>query len=159
MSKDECQELRNIRFRTGSVATQADTEHPGETASTVEAILETESATRNEQPWSRLDRATRLARLEEYATRTGQERSLSGEEVDSLKMALRLGTERRRLERARDVQYDRACGRVIAVPNLVFNQASRRYTLKRSDKRVSTLKSLGPGRRGRNRKARKEKGT
>ena len=143
--KEECQELRNIRFRSGS-GTSVAPEAASEEASAVEAILDTESSERRCRPWSRLDPAVRARKLHDYAEVLIAEQSLDAHQAESLKEAFRMGAQRRRLERARDVQYDRTTEAVVAVPNLIYNQTSRRYTLKRSDKRVSTLKSLAPGR-------------
>ena len=45
----------------------------------------------------------------------------------------------------KDVIYDKVTNKIKSIPCLLFNTVTRTYTLKRSDKRVSTLKSLGVG--------------
>jgi hypothetical protein len=42
--------------------------------------------------------------------------------------------------------------KIKSIPCLLFNNVSRTYTLKRSEKRVSTLKSLGVGNNNNNKK-------
>ena len=148
--REECPELRNIRFRSGHSRNNANMTEPDEIAA-VEAILDNESSERKPQPWSRLDRAVRIKKLMAYADRLIAEDKLDDNQSTSLKESLKLGAQRRRLERARDVDYDQSTGLVKAVPNLVYNQGARRYTLKRSDKRPSTLKSLAPAKRERGR--------
>jgi hypothetical protein len=51
---------------------------------------------------------------------------------------------KKRLYRVKDVVYDKDTGRIREIPALVFNKQARHFTLKRTDKRVSTLKSLPP---------------
>jgi hypothetical protein len=52
-----------------------------------------------------------------------------------------------KLQKAKDVTYDKSTHEIISIPALHFNQLSRNFTLKITDsKRVSTLKSLTPKR-------------
>ena len=48
-----------------------------------------------------------------------------------------------KLQRAKDVEYVKETGIIKSIPNLMFNQKTRKFTLKRCEKRQSTLKSLG----------------
>ena len=50
--------------------------------------------------------------------------------------------DRKRLQRVKDVIYDKTTGTIKDIPSLVYNKASKNYTLKNETKRVSTLKSL-----------------
>ena len=45
------------------------------------------------------------------------------------------------------LNYDKENEIIKSIPNLLYNKQSKRFTLKRSEKRVSTLKSLGPSRK------------
>ena len=46
--------------------------------------------------------------------------------------------------RAKDVIYDKVTGLITSIPCLLFNSVLKKFTLKRCDKRQSTLKSLAP---------------
>ena len=46
-----------------------------------------------------------------------------------------------------EIQRDKITGKIIAIPTLHFNVTNRKFTLKRAEKRVSTLKSLGKGKK------------
>jgi len=46
--------------------------------------------------------------------------------------------------RVKDVIYDKINGVVKEIPALTYTKASKHFTLKNMDKRVSTLKSLAP---------------
>jgi hypothetical protein len=55
--------------------------------------------------------------------------------------------EKNKLQKTKDVTYDKERREIIAIPALHFNQINRNFTLKIMDaKRVSTLKSLTPKR-------------
>ena len=67
--------------------------------------------------------------------------------------------ERKKLQRVKDVQYDKENGKIISIPGLKFNSKSCKFTLKNIDKKGSTLKSLAPKKKIRKRKNKKEKET
>ena len=155
MAKGGDSEIANMHYKTGCVS------RPGSSKRDLDAvdqILETESEAREKQPWSRLNQTRRVAKLKEFAVRYCEKHEYGEEERSALTDTLLAGLERRRLIGAREVNYDKEAGRVDSVPNLVFQPQTRRFTLKRSDKRVSTLKSLGKGRRRNARKSRIDPG-
>ena len=47
-----------------------------------------------------------------------------------------------KLQRVKDVDYRKDSGEIINIPSLYFDKSTRKFTLKRCDRRVSTLKSL-----------------
>ena len=151
MAKSGDSEITNMHYKTGCVS------RPGSSKCDQDAldqILETESASRSAQPWSRLNQTTRVAKLRAFAVAHCQKNEYGETEQKALTQTLLAGLERRRLIGAREVTYNKETGAVEAVPSLVYQSQARRFTLKRSDRRVSTLKSLGRGRRKRERSAR-----
>jgi uncharacterized protein YcbK (DUF882 family) len=72
---------------------------------------------------------------------------LTEEEVAGLKAYLANSIDRKKLQCVKDVIYDKTTNKIKSIPCLLFNTVSRTYTLKRSEKRVSTLKSLGIGKK------------
>jgi hypothetical protein len=55
--------------------------------------------------------------------------------------------EKNKLQKTKEVNYDKEKREIISIPSLFFNTTSRSYTLKIVDnKRISTLKSLTPKR-------------
>ena len=52
--------------------------------------------------------------------------------------------DRKRLTSIKDVTYDKDTGVIKTIPSLTFNPTTRKFTLKRSDKRTSTIKHLTP---------------
>ena len=52
--------------------------------------------------------------------------------------------DKKKLQRVKDVIYDKTTGMVKEIPALHYVKSSKHFTLKNIDKRVSTLKSLAP---------------
>jgi hypothetical protein len=72
--------------------------------------------------------------------------NLTAKESKTLLSFLATGLDQKRLSKAKDVIYDRETGIIKSIPCLLFNQINRKFTLKRCEKRPSTLKSLPPKR-------------
>ena len=70
---------------------------------------------------------------------------LSAAELSTMKTYLTAAINRNRLQKVRDVKYNKETGEVESIPHLQFNVTTRKFTLKRNDKRISTLNSLGSG--------------
>ena len=90
--------------------------------------------------------------IEDYSTIN----NLTAKESKFLLSFLTTGLEQKRLSKAKDVIYDRETGVIKSIPCLLFNQINRKFTLKRCEKRQSTLKCLPPKRTN---KTRDNKGT
>ena len=66
-------------------------------------------------------------------------------EIKALKSFFSTCLEKNKLNRTKDVQYNKETQLITNIPNLFFNKNTKNYTIKSSDaKRVSTLKSLTP---------------
>ena len=50
--------------------------------------------------------------------------------------------DRKKLQRVKDVVYDKANGTIKEIPALTYTKSNKHFSLKNTDKRVSTLKSL-----------------
>ena len=46
--------------------------------------------------------------------------------------------------RAKDVVYDKSIGAITSIPCLIYHAGFKKFTLKRCEKRQSTMKSLAP---------------
>ena len=122
----------------------------GETnLSALEDMLETEKQNNKLAAWNKLDKTSRVQKLHAFAEKYGREHGLPVKEVRNLKVFFTNALDKGRLNRAKDVVYDRETKEVKSVPALHFNNDSRSFTLRNLDdvKRVSTLKCLTPSRR------------
>ena len=59
-----------------------------------------------------------------------------------MKKYLLTALDRKRLTSLKDVQYDKEKGTIKNIPMLHFNTTTRKFTLKRNEKRTSTVKHL-----------------
>lgn len=111
----------------------------------IETILDKEIKSNVSEPWTKLNKTIKLIKINEFVETLINENNLSSEEVENLKKYMLNCLDKKKLLCVKDVNYDKSTGKIKSIPCLVFNKGLRKFTLKRSDKRVSTLKSLGPG--------------
>lgn len=122
----------------------------GETnLSALEDMLESEKQSNKLAAWNKLDKTSRVQKLHAFAEKYGREHGLPIKEIKNLKVFFTGALDKGRLNRSKDVIYDRELREVKSVPALHFNNDSRAFTLRNLEdaKRVSTLKCLTPSRR------------
>lgn len=145
---NDCLELGNIRYKTmleHGAKSEIVPKKKSNNAKDIEAYLEKEKNHHKNLTWSRLDRSSKIKKLHEYADEYGSKQKLSDKEISDLKIYFTRSINRKKLLRVREVSYDKENECVTDVPQLIFNKTSRKFTLKRSSQRTSTLSSLGPG--------------
>lgn len=148
IKSEECIELKNIKYKTmllnGNANTFKETKSANDLSS-LETFLENEKNNNKNEPWCKLDKTIKTVKLLEYVVgeyKTKQE--LSEEEVKLLIQFLKESLERKKLQRVKDVIYDKTTGQIKDIPGLFYTKTTRHFTLKNMEKRVSTLKSLTP---------------
>jgi len=114
---------------------------------TINSFLEKESTINKTEPWNKLDKTGKIKLLNSYVDSLTQTNNLSEPEVNELKQYLTESLDKKKLQHVKDVVCDKATGKILSIPTLHFNPATKKYTLKRAEKRVSTLKSLGKGKK------------
>ena len=122
----------------------------GQKVSTVDVkqlddILEKEKIRNKGDVWIKLDKTDRYQRLLEYADKHGKETNMSSKELKLLKTFFKSCLDRNKLNKSKDVVYNKEERIILSIPALHYNQVTKNFTLKIMDnKRVSTLKSLTP---------------
>jgi len=124
----------------------------------LDEILSRENRNNKMEIWSKLDKTQKILRLQEFADRYGQEHAFDSTDVRGLKAFFAASLDKGKLQRVKDVIYDKEKREIQAIPGLVVDaaimaatptssaSAERHFTLRNLDtKRVSTLKSLGKG--------------
>lgn len=146
---NECQELKNIKYKTMLLSGTTDISVTNleniPDLSGIENILENERKLNLKETWSKLDKTIKLKKLYEYCELLTKKDKLNSDEKKNLKIYMSKCLDRKQLGRVKDVVYNIEKGIIENIPNLFFNEPNRKYSLKRCDKRVSTLKSLGLG--------------
>jgi len=115
--------------------------------SELDALLEKEKIRNKGEVWMKLDKTMRRQKLEEYAEKYGKEHNMSSKDLKLLKTFFNNCLEKNKLNKSKDVVYNKDERIIMSIPALHFNQVTKNFTLKIIDtKRVSTLKSLTPKR-------------
>lgn len=114
-------------------------------ANELDILLEKEKIRNKGDVWIKLDKTVRNQLLQEFADKYGKEHSLSSKDLKLLKTFFKTCLDRNKLNKSKDVAYNRENRVITSIPALHFNQVTKNFTLKILDnKRVSTLKSLTP---------------
>jgi hypothetical protein len=113
----------------------------------IDALLEKEKQHNKTETWTKLDKTVKIQKLHQFAERYGKEHTIPTKEIKILKSFFSDCLEKNKLNKTKDVIYDKEKRDITSIPALYFNTTSRHFTLKITDtKRVSTLKSLTPKR-------------
>jgi hypothetical protein len=148
---NECQELKNIKYKSTSMKLNLtdDVKYKKSNViigdvSNIDEYLEMEMNHNKNEPWVKLDKSIKIKKLDDYAISMVEEYNLSPNEIKTLQTEFASYLERKLFQKVKDVQYDKEKGVIINIPNLNYNKQTKKFIMKRSDKHVSTLKSLGP---------------
>lgn len=142
---DECQELKNIKYKTMLLngAPLQETKSSND-ISNLEKFLEEEKINNSNEPWCKLNKTIKTKKLLEYVEVYKKEKNLDENEAKNLVTFLNYSLDKKKLCRVKDVIYDKVNGIVKEIPALTYTKSTKHFTLKNMDKRVSTLKSLAP---------------
>jgi len=143
VKEEECIELKNIKYKTmlmsGNVLKETKTSND---MSKLEQFLEQDKTNTENETWTKLDKTMKTRKLLVFAEKYKVENDLTEEENAVFVSFLKDCLDKKKLQRIKDVIYDREMGAVKEIPSLFYNKTSKHFTLKHTDKRVSTLKSL-----------------
>lgn len=119
-------------------------------------LLEQEKQKLKSEVWSKIDKTNKIQILHGFAEKYGVDNSLPIKEIKSLKLFFVDCLNNDKLQKNKDINYNKDTQQIISIPALHFNSDKHKYTLKIVDsKRVSTLKSLTPKRSDSNKKREK----
>ena len=146
---EECVELKNIKYKTmllnGSPIKETTSSND---ISNLDKFLELEKTNNSNEPWCKLNKTIKTKKLIDFVTIYVNENQMTDEEGKLLIIFLKESMDRKKLQRVKDVIYDKATGIVKDIPALCYTKATKHFTLKNIDKRLSTLKSLAPKKGG-----------
>ena len=113
----------------------------------IDALLENEKQKNKNDSWNKLDKTLKTQKLHAFAEKYGKDNGYPAKEVKNLKMFFVDCLNKSKLQKTKDVVYNKDAGEITSIPALYFNSISHNFSLKINDaKRVSTLKSLTPKR-------------
>jgi len=141
---EECIELKNIKYKTmlmnGTVL--SDIKYSKEDANNLEKFLEDSKLNKENETWSKLDKTVKIKKLILYAESYSLTNLYTEEEKELLIAFLKDSLDRKKLQRIKDVYYDKEKCIITDIPALSFQKSNKHFTLKNMDKRINTIKSL-----------------
>lgn len=146
MSKD-MKDLKNIKYKSMLLSNSTyNNLSPRETndVNNINEFLEKEKQTHTNELWSKLDKTIKMQKIRVFIENYSTINNLTAKESKNLLSFLTASLDQKRLSKAKDVIYDRENGVIKSIPCLLFNHVNRKFTLKRCEKRQSTLKCLPP---------------
>jgi CRISPR/Cas system CSM-associated protein Csm2 small subunit len=115
--------------------------------SMIDELLETEKQRNKNEAWNKLDKTQKTLNLHAFAEKYGKEHGMPVKEIKHLKAFFSDCLDKAKLQKTKDVVYNKETREIVSIPALHFNTTTHAFTLKMLDtKRVSTLKSLTPKR-------------
>jgi hypothetical protein len=143
--KNECGELKTLKYKSllmnGIV--WPETKSSSDLVN-LDKFLENEKNSNANEPWSKLDKTAKTKKLTIFAEIYKIEHNLSDDEYIKLTIFLKDCLDRKKLQRVKDVIYDKTNGEVKDIPALHHNKQSNHFTLKNTEKHISTTRSLAP---------------
>ena len=85
-----------------------------------------------------------LLKFNDFVDEYVKQHEYSQDDKKDLLNFLSTNLDRKRLLKAKEVLYNKDTGKILSIPSLIYNTGAKKFTLKRCDKRQSTLKSLAP---------------
>lgn len=112
----------------------------------LDVLLENEKHKNSADSWNKLNKTTKIQKLHHFSETYGNANKLPQKDIKSLKMYLNDCLDKNKLQKTKDLVYDKENGIVISIPGLLLNTTTRAFTIRSTDslKRVSSLKSLAP---------------
>lgn len=158
MSKnEECQELKNIKYKSmlqnskNNILLKTITED----ISNCHLLINNKELTEN-MSWNKLDKSNKMKKIDEYIEKISSNYKLTKTEIDNLKLYLSNIIDKKFLSRNRDVTYIKETGCLEDIPNLTFNNTTRKFNFKKSGQSTTTSKSLGPTKKKRQKSEKKK---
>ena len=144
-SQSDCNELKTLKYKSMILNGVPWVESKSSIDLTkLDKFLENEKISNSNESWNKLDKTAKLKKLYFFANNYKNNNNLSESEHEQLISFFRDCLDKKKLQRAKDVNYNKDSGDIIDIPALVFNKPTTHFTLKHIEKRVSTIRGLAP---------------
>jgi len=142
--EEECIELKNIKYKTMLInGVSLNDSKASQSMDNLEKFLENEKNSSVNEPWCKLNKTIKIKKIIEYVLDIYKEQhELHENECEILIKFLKDCLDRKKLQRIKDVIYDKENGMIKEIPALTYVRTTKHFTLKNIEKRISTLKSL-----------------
>lgn len=110
----------------------------------INALLDQETKSNKADSWNKLNKTLKLQKLHAFSEYYCKNNNLSPKDAKLLKQFFITCLDDNKLQKTKDVIYNKEKGEIINIPFLSFNKTGRNFTLKLNDKKTNTLKCLTP---------------
>lgn len=141
---DDCIELKNIKYQTMLLNNNSKIDSEKQDTIDIDKLLETDKKLNKSKPWSKIGKSTKSKKIKLFIKSFSIENELKPEQIIKLTSYLMTSLEKKKLQRTKDVIYNVSTGKITKIPGLIFNKVKNKFSLKRIDKKRSTLKGLAP---------------
>jgi hypothetical protein len=143
--KNSCNELKTLKYKSLILNGVPWPENKSSSdLANLDKFLENEKITNSNEPWGKLDKTAKIRKLTLFAENYKKDNNLSEEDHVKLLAFFKDCLDKKKLQRVKDVNYNKETGEIKDIPALFFNKPTNHFTLKNIDKRVSTLRGLAP---------------
>jgi hypothetical protein len=145
-AKEECIELRNMKYKS-MLLKKTNTKQLTKCNSNIDidSFLEKERTQNKEDQWTKLDKSMKILKIGTFVDTYASENNLNDKDKSFLQDLLFYCLEQKKLIKTKDVVYDKVTGTITSIPCLLYTPTlTKKFTLKRCEKRPSTLSSLAP---------------
>lgn len=142
--EDECMELKNIKYQTMLLNNNSKIFESIPNITNIEKFLTKDKEVNKNKPWNKLNKGTKINLLSEFADNYQIKNKITDKQKKDLNKYLKMCLERKKLNKKHDLVYDKDEFKIISINNLIFNKTKNKFTLKKQDKKINSLKSLAP---------------
>ena len=157
MDNQQCNELKNIQYKSMLLSKKSSTpdlmSNKNNNNFDLDKFLDDERKTRSNENWNKMDKTFKIKKLNQYAEKFCLKHNCPENCIKNLKILLKSHLDKKRLLSNKEVEYCKEEQEIINIPSL--NYKNKRFTIERSEKRISTIKSLAPSKRTIKKKSRK----
>jgi hypothetical protein len=145
MRKEECQELKNIKYKTMLLnGNKKEISSHIEDVSNLDLLLDEESEQNKKESWNKLDKSIKMNKINDYIKSLTSKHKLNPDEIKTLRDFLSVNLDKKNLLKNKEVEYIKETGKLENIPSLHFNNTTRKFSLK---KQHQTTVKLGPTRK------------
>ena len=134
--KEECLELKNIKYQTMLLNNNTKIYETTPNTSNIEKFLEKELEANINKPWTKLGKGSKLKKINEYVISYSQEKKYDEDQTKKLKRYLLNCLERKKLQKTKDVIYCVKTNKILSIPALTYSESSRKFTLRKNEKKT-----------------------
>jgi hypothetical protein len=137
---NKSQKTNNLFSRQSTYGHEYSSATQSNSLSMIDSFLESEKATNNTEQWCKLNKSVRLEKLTQFASEYAIKNSFSQEDELALVNFFRDCLDKKKLNKVKDVVYNKVTGNISDVPLLIYNKGTKSFTLKKVVKNAATLK-------------------